>query len=126
MVKTETELREFVHFLPKREVVGDLDYVTEPSLPVQFGIHEPKQERTSKIHYHKFGTEFFYVERGYIRIKFTDRDFNVLGEKTLQEGDAFVMYPSIGHEVYFPAGCRVIEVHQGPYVDDKVFPKKGE
>jgi quercetin dioxygenase-like cupin family protein len=101
-----------------------LDYVTDSNLPIQFGIHEPKKERISRIHYHKFGTEFFYVEKGWIKIKFTDRDFNVLGERVLNEGDAFVMYPSIGHEVYFPSGCRVIEVHQGPYADDKVFPEE--
>lgn len=121
MEKFEGNIQNFVHYFPKREVIGNLDYITDSSLPIQFGIHEPKEDRVSKIHFHKFGTEFFYVERGEIFINFTDNKFNPIGSKYIKQGDSFVMYPGIGHEVHLPKGCRVIEVHTGPYVDDKVF-----
>lgn len=124
MEKPRTNLQDFVHYYAAKPIEGNLEYITDPKLPLQFGIHEPKEARTSKMHFHKYFVEFFYVERGEIVIDFTDNNFNPIASKTVKQGDSFVMLPGIGHAVHFPAGCRVIEVHQGAYVDDKVFPNE--
>lgn len=114
---------DFVHYYEARPVEGNLDYITDSKLPLQFGIHEPKEARVSRLHFHKFFVEFFYVEKGEITIDFTDNKFKPIGSRVVKQGDSFVMFPGIGHAVHFPIGCRVIEVHQGPYIDDKVFPE---
>lgn len=121
MEKFEESIQKFVHVFPKRPVEGNLDYVTDASYPIQAGIHEPKEDRVSRMHLHKFFSEFFYIEKGYITVTFTDSTFKQKVVKTFNEGDMFIMYPGIGHSVFLPKGCRVIEFHQGPYVDDKLF-----
>jgi mannose-6-phosphate isomerase-like protein (cupin superfamily) len=121
MEKFEDRLSQFVYHIPKREVVGNLDFVTDPKLPIQVGIHEPKEDRVTRLHLHKFFIEFFYVERGSMTVTFTDSTFKERVTKVINQGDMFVMLPHIGHTVELPKGCRVIEIHQGPYVDDKLF-----
>lgn len=114
-------LDEFLIELPQKNIEGNLQYFTETKHPIQFGVHEPKEDRWSRIHFHKFYCEFFYVERGEIIVEFTDSFFGSRERRTYKQGDAFIMMPGVGHAVFFPKGCRVIEVHQGPFVEDKVF-----
>ncbi len=121
MEEFKERLCQFVHHIPKREVVGDLDFVTDPKLPIQVGIHEPKEDRVTRLHLHKYFIEFFYVERGSMTVTFTDSTFKERVTKVINQGDMFVMLPHIGHTVLLPKGCRVIEIHQGAYVDDKIF-----
>lgn len=121
MTNDQTELGGFVHYFSNEPVEGDLKFLTEPIFPIQVGIHEPKEDRTSKMHFHKFFVEFFYVERGYITITFADSRFEHEVTKTINQGESFLMFPGVAHTVFLPKGCRVLEVHQGPYVDDKIW-----
>lgn len=114
-------MENFIEYFPKKEIEGNIEYMTAHHLPIQFGIHEPKEDRWSRLHLHKFFVEFFYVEKGYIDIEFTDRNFKLLDTKRVEAGDSFVMFPGTGHRVFLPKGCRVLEFHQGPFVDDKIF-----
>lgn len=121
MDQFEKGIHQFVQFLPKREVEGNLDFITDPKLPIQVGIHEPKEDRTTRRHLHKFFIELFYVERGSMTVEFSDSKFEQKVKKVINQGDWFIMFPCVGHTVFLPKGCRVIEVHQGPFVDDKLF-----
>lgn len=107
------------HQIIKKVKVEGLKFFTPDYFPLQIGMHEPKTDRVVKMHRHNNIMEYMYVEKGKVEIDLMKKDGNH-ETYTLNEGDSVIIDRS-WHGLRMPAGCRVLEVKQGPYSDDKIF-----
>jgi hypothetical protein len=62
--------------------------------------------------------EFLYIEKGKVKVKFFDNDWNLVGEEILTVGD-FMLHVNGGHGFEILENTRMIEVKQGPYPGEK-------
>ena len=63
--------------------------------------------------------EFLYIEKGKVKVKLFDDNWNLVGEEILTAGD-FMLHVSGGHGFEVLEKCRMIEVKQGPYPGEKM------
>lgn len=118
-IRSSSEYLADYYLFPKKEVDG-LDFFTANYLPLQVGMHEPKEDKVSKFHRHTQIAELLYVEKGEIIVTLTDDNWNEKEKKTLTQGESILLLGG-GHQVEIKKGTRLLEVKQGPYVDDKIW-----
>ena len=111
----------FSHGLSKPGV----QFLTPPTEPLQLGLMEHPAGHSVKPHQHvpqPFDVdrmcEFLYIEKGKVRAKVFDEDWNELGEQILEGGD-FLLFLHSGHGIDILEPTRMIEVKQGPFPGDK-------
>jgi hypothetical protein len=83
------------------------------------GIVLRDHRHNPKIKYNVDTTqEFLYIEKGKVKVKFFDNDWNLVDEEILSAGD-FMLHVSGGHGFEILEDIKMIEVKQGPYPGDK-------
>lgn len=102
-------------------------FLTPDDYTLQLGLLEhPKgtvlkdHRHNTKIKYHVDTTqEFLYVEKGKVKVRFFDDDWDLVAEEILRAGD-FMLHVSGGHGFEVLEKCRMIEIKQGPYPGEKM------
>lgn len=106
-------------------------FVTEETDGLQVGMIQRNAREIIPAHkhqavdlqYHGIKQEFIYIVEGVVKVTFYADDDTVISEKLLKAGDAMLQI-SGGHRFEFIENGRLIEVKQGPYINqqlDKVF-----
>ena len=108
-------------------------FLTPENYTLQVGLLAHPGGKIIKDHIHNpnikywvdMAQEFLYIEKGRVKARFFDDDWNLIGEEVLAAGD-FLLHVSGGHGFEVLEKCRMIEVKQGPYPGvkmAKVYPK---
>lgn len=124
-IKTITSVGRTLAIIGKRPKVDGIKFVTEPTDPFQVGIMERPKGYEVKPHRHpdrpitvESVSEFFYVEKGKVRLTVFDDQWNPVGKEEIGAGE-FALILGGGHGVEFLEDTRIHEVKQGPYPGDK-------
>lgn len=101
---------EGVRFLSPNDYTLQLGLIEHPAGKiVRDHIHNPD------IKYKVDTTqEFLYLEKGKVKAKIFNDDFELIEEVILNPGD-FLLHVSGGHGFEILEECRLIEIKQGPY-----------
>lgn len=112
----------------KIEVPEGIRFLTESKDEFQVGAMERPKGYIVPPHSHPRGervmqgfSEFLYIEKGSIKVAVFDDEWDELKTEVLNPGD-FLLFMRGGHSIEVLEDCRMIEVKQGPYVDE--FTKK--
>lgn len=124
--KVEHNGKLYAYFFRHDLTVGDgVKFLTPPDYPLQLGLIERKAGYAFRPHSHRdmpyevnTTQEFLYVEKGRLRAKIYDADWNVIYETELKAGDMFFSVTG-GHSFEVLEDVRLIEVKQGPYPGDQ-------
>lgn len=105
-------------------VQDGVKFLTPSDYPLQVGLIQRSAGYTFRPHIHRdmhyevnTTQEFLYIQRGRMRLKVYDFDWNMLYEGELHEGDFFFSVAG-GHSFDVLEEVRLIEVKQGPYPGD--------
>jgi len=101
-------------------------FLTPVDYTLQLGLLEhPKgtvlndHRHNPKIKYNVDTTqEFLYVEKGRVKVRLFNDNWDLVGEEILTPGD-FMLHVSGGHGFEILENARMIEVKQGPYPGEK-------
>ncbi|OGJ59873.1 hypothetical protein A2881_01930 [Candidatus Peribacteria bacterium RIFCSPHIGHO2_01_FULL_55_13] len=123
-LKTITAHGRTLAIIGKKPKVDGIKFVTEPQDPFQVGIMERPKGYEVKPHRHpdrpitvESVSEFFYVEKGKVRLTVFDDQWNPVGKEEIGAGE-FALILGGGHGVEFLEDTRMHEVKQGPYPGD--------
>jgi len=104
-------------------------FLTPSDYPLQLGLIERKAGYTFRPHIHKdmhynvnTTQEFLYVEKGRLKVKIYNHDWDVIHETEMRGGD-FLFAITGGHSFEVLEDVRLIEVKQGPYPGDQYAKK---
>lgn len=111
-------------------------FLTPDDYTLQLGLLQHPKGKILKDHQHnpkvKYWVnttqEFLYIEKGKVKVKFFDNDWDLVAEEILTGGD-FLLHVSGGHGFEVLEKCRMIEIKQGPYPGEKmakVYPSSKE
>ncbi len=103
-----------------------VDFVTKSSDLIQLGFlnHKKNHKITSHIHVKKprvinYCTEVLLIEKGKVKIKFFDlKNSDIKKDTILNSGDIIILFKG-GHGFTILKKTKIIEVKQGPYVNNK-------
>jgi hypothetical protein len=100
-------------FITNKESILQLGYMSHPmGYRIKPHVHNP-------VHRHTIGTqEVLFVKGGVIRIDFYSYDKVYLESRKLSAGDAVLMAGG-GHGITVLETATMIEVKNGPYIEDK-------
>jgi hypothetical protein len=108
----------------RKPTAEGIRFVTEPTDPFQVGIMERSKGHVVEMHRHpdraitvSAVTEFFYVERGRVRLMLFDDAWKEVASEEIGAGE-FALILHGGHSVEFLEDSRIHEVKQGPYPGD--------
>ena len=102
-----------------------VDFVTDEKDLLQVGFLNHKKNHIIESHIHikkprviNYCTEVLLIEKGKVKIKFFDnKNFDIKKDKILNKGDVIILFEG-GHGFKFIEKTQIIEVKQGPYVED--------
>jgi hypothetical protein len=102
-------------------------FLTPANYTLQLGLLEHPKGKVIRDHQHntkiKYWVdttqEFLYLEKGKVKAKFFDDEWNLIAEEILMAGD-FLLHISGGHGFEVLEKCRMIEIKQGPYPGEKM------
>jgi hypothetical protein len=111
-----------------------VNFLTPDDYTLQLGLLEHPKGKVIRDHQHNTKVkywvdttqEFLYLEKGKVKVKFFDDNWNLVTTEILNSGD-FMLHISGGHGFEVLQKCRMIEVKQGPYPGEKmakVYKKK--
>jgi len=125
--KTIKKNGKIIALIFKRSIKSDgVRFLTPENYTLQLGLLEHPKGRILEDHMHnpkvkyRINTtqEFLYIEKGKVKVKLFDDNWNLVGEEILTDGD-FMLHVSGGHGFEVLEKCRMIEVKQGPYPGEK-------
>lgn len=100
------------------------EYVTPNHFSQQLASTYHKAGKTVEAHVHNpvkreinFTQETLFIKSGKLKINFYDDDKNYFDARILEKGDAILLC-SGGHGFEFLEDVKIIEVKQGPYLQD--------
>jgi hypothetical protein len=107
------------------EYSGDgIEFFTDPSLSQQLAYMKRKEGYRIKPHTHLpvprqviYTQETLFVRRGCVRVNFYDKHDKYLTTNLLGAGDCILLIAG-GHGFEFMKDSEVIEVKQGPYIEN--------
>ena len=110
----------------RRFIKKGVDFVTKESDLMQLGFlnHKKKHKIKSHIHLKKpriinYCTEVLLIEKGKVKITFYDsKNRNIKKDQILNKGDIIILFQG-GHGFEILEKTQIIEVKQGPYVENK-------
>tara|TARA_B100000965_G_scaffold210280_1_gene175733 strand:- start:251 stop:679 length:429 start_codon:yes stop_codon:yes gene_type:complete len=102
-----------------------VDFVTDEKDLLQVGFLNHKKNHIIESHIHlkkrrviNYCTEVLLIEKGKVKIKFFDnKNFDIKKDKILNKGDVIILFEG-GHGFKVIEKTQIIEVKQGPYVED--------
>lgn len=99
-------------------------FYTHPTAPMQVGTIKHRAGRMIEPHWHRNiprvvqrTTEVLLVVSGIIEVNLYDAEWKLLRSKAILSGEAVVMF-SGGHGFRVIDDCEIIEVKQGPYLEE--------
>ena len=102
-----------------------VNFITPNESSLQIGCISQPQGKTIKAHYHKRTTRTLYytnevliLKQGRLRVDFYDNKKEYLESYILKAGDV-ILLESGGHGFKVLEDIEMVEVKQGPYVEDK-------
>ena len=102
-----------------------IEFFTPNDYSLQVGYMNRPKEYTIKPHIHyqiprtvNTLQEVLFIKMGRLRVDFYDDDKKYLFSKILSKGD-FIILISAGHGFFMLEETEIIEVKQGPYMEDK-------
>jgi hypothetical protein len=107
----------------KKSIKADgVKFLTPEDYSLQLGLLVHPKGKIIKDHIHNpnikysidMAQEFLYIEKGKVKVKFFDDNWDLVGKEILTAGD-FLLHVSGGHGFEVLEECRMIEVKQGPY-----------
>lgn len=111
---------------PKSFKNGAISF-TEEYLPLQLLAHRNKKGDKIDLHFHKAKkriinqlNECLILQKGRIRLRLFDKRGALLKSLLLRTGDIFLLI-SGGHSIEFLDDADMVEIKNGPFLDDKVF-----
>lgn len=121
VTKVEKDGQVYALFFSKEITTDSIKFLTEENDPFQIGLMERETGYTVEPHQHtecsseiKTVSEFIYIEKGKVRSKVYDEEWNEIAEHELSAGD-FLLFLRGGHSMEVLESARMIEVKQGPY-----------
>ena len=106
-----------------------IEFVTPNESLFQVGVHNQEKGAKSEAHHHLKmkelkdinPQEFFYIERGRVKVELFNSQNKKISEVILGKGDSILLFE--GHSVEFLEDSKMIEVKQGPFrgAKEKVF-----
>ena len=103
-----------------------VDFITNNKDLIQLGFlnHNKNHKIKSHIHLKKprvinYCTEVLLIEKGKVKIKFFDHvNKSIKKDKILNKGDIIILFQG-GHGFEILKKTQIIEIKQGPYVENK-------
>lgn len=105
-----------------------VNFVTPSDFSQQLAFITKKKDENIQAHTHKIvkrdvhlTQETLFIKKGKLKVNFFDNDKNYLDSRILESGDVILLV-SGGHGIEILEDVEMIEVKQGPYLndDDKV------
>jgi len=125
-IKYKKKLYAIIIKRERKFVKKGVDFVTSPKDLIQLGFlnHNKSYHINSHIHLKKpriinYCTEVLLIEKGKVKITFYDsKNRNIKKDQILNKGDIIILFQG-GHGFEILEKTQIIEVKQGPYVENK-------
>ena len=118
----------FAYIIKKHTLKNKYNFITDHTESLQLGFFKMKKGDVSKRHYHKKNirlskktSEFIYVTKGYLLIKFYDTDNKLLNYSQVKKGGCILIFDQ-AHEIIYGPKTEILEVKNGPFsINEKIF-----
>ena len=118
----------FAYIIKKHSFEEKYNFVTDQSEPFQLGFFNMNKGDVSKRHYHiknkrvsKKTSEFIYVIKGSLLIKFYNTRNKLLNYSKVNEGGCILIFDQ-AHEITYGSKTKILEVKTGPFsINEKKF-----
>lgn len=125
-IKYKKKLYALIIKRERKFIKKGVDFVTRPKDLIQLGFlnHNKSYRINSHIHLKKpriinYCTEVLLIEKGKVKIIFYDSNKkNIYKDKILKKGDIIILFQG-GHGFKIMGKTQIIEIKQGPYIEDQ-------
>jgi hypothetical protein len=125
-IKYKKKLYALIIKRERKFIKKGVDFVTRPKDLIQLGFlnHNKSYHIKSHIHLKKpriinYCTEVLLIEKGKVKIIFYDSNKkNIHKDKILKKGDIIILFQG-GHGFKIMGKTQIIEIKQGPYIEDQ-------
>tara|TARA_B100000965_G_scaffold24483_1_gene18339 strand:+ start:5173 stop:5592 length:420 start_codon:yes stop_codon:yes gene_type:complete len=125
-IKYKKKLYALIIRRERKFIKKGVDFVTRPKDLIQLGFlnHNKSYHINSHIHLKKpriinYCTEVLLIEKGKVKIIFYDSNKkNIHKDKILKKGDIIILFQG-GHGFKIMGKTQIIEIKQGPYIEDQ-------
>ena len=125
-IKYKKKLYALIIKRERKFIKKGVDFVTRPKDLIQLGFlnHNKSYRINSHIHLKKpriinYCTEVLLIEKGKVKIIFYDSNKkNIYKNKILKKGDIIILFQG-GHGFKIMGKTQIIEIKQGPYIEDQ-------
>ncbi len=125
-IKYKKKLYALIIKRERKFIKKGVDFVTRPKDLIQLGFlnHNKSYHINSHIHLKKpriinYCTEVLLIEKGKVKIIFYDSNKkNIHKDKILKKGDIIILFQG-GHGFKIMGKTQIIEIKQGPYIEDQ-------
>ena len=125
-IKYKKKLYAIIIKRERKFVKKGVDFVTRPKDLIQLGFLNHNKSYHIKPHLHlkkpriiNYCTEVLLIEKGKVKIIFYNSNKkNIHKDKILKKGDIIILFQG-GHGFKIMDKTQIIEIKQGPYIEDQ-------